>query len=283
MMRLTLFGIILGLSMQSMVGADEPVPQKNKTYNVPYKLTETIHVLVRVKINDQGPFNFIIDTGAPFNFVSEEVAKKLKLNDGKPGWTNLKKFQIEGGIEKNDIKFRVETPFQLQGMNAMNFAGVELHGILGYTLLAQYKMELDVSHHKMRWTLLDYTPPLPQILGNKAEAPGGLNAMAGVMKVMSMLVGKMPSPEYRPGGFLGLVLGEDGKTIRVKHVLENSPAALAGLKADDTIATVSGKKLSSLDELHRLASKINAGDDIEMTVIRDGKEMTLTAQARKGL
>ena len=51
-------------------------PKAATTYEVPYRLTDTKHVLVRVKINGKGPFNFILDTGAPALFMTEAVAKK---------------------------------------------------------------------------------------------------------------------------------------------------------------------------------------------------------------
>ena len=57
---------------------DAPIKaQDTKTYLVPFKLTDTQHVMVRAKINGKGPFNFIIDTGAPLLYVSIPVAKKL--------------------------------------------------------------------------------------------------------------------------------------------------------------------------------------------------------------
>ena len=51
-----------------------------KTYDVPYRMTNFNHVMVRAKINGKGPFNFIIDTGAPLLYVSTAVGKKLGLS-----------------------------------------------------------------------------------------------------------------------------------------------------------------------------------------------------------
>ena len=55
--------------------ADEP-KKGAKAHPVPFKLTDTQHVMVRVKINGKGPFNFIVDTGAPIMFVATPVGKK---------------------------------------------------------------------------------------------------------------------------------------------------------------------------------------------------------------
>src|SRR5438309_1629293 len=54
-------------------------PVQGKVYHVPYRLTDTQHIMVRAKINGKGPFNFIVDTGAPMLYVAEPVAKKIGL------------------------------------------------------------------------------------------------------------------------------------------------------------------------------------------------------------
>jgi hypothetical protein len=112
-----------------------------KSYRIPYRLTDTNHVMVRVKLNGKGPFNFIIDTGAPALFVATDVAKKLGVKPDKSGWGTFDRFEIEGGAIEKKAKGRVETPFQLEGMNALGIAGDNLHGIIGYNLLARYRME----------------------------------------------------------------------------------------------------------------------------------------------
>ena len=56
--------------------ADEKPKEKGKSYEIPYKLTATNHIMVRLKLNGKGPFNFIVDTGAPALFVATKVAKK---------------------------------------------------------------------------------------------------------------------------------------------------------------------------------------------------------------
>ena len=54
--------------------------------------------MVRAKINGKGPFNFILDTGAPALFVATEVAKKAGVEPDKKGWGTFDSFEIEGGV-----------------------------------------------------------------------------------------------------------------------------------------------------------------------------------------
>src|SRR5437868_5739801 len=85
---------------------------------VPYRLTDTHHTMVRVKINGKGPYNFIVDTGCPVFLIAEPVGKKIGLKVEK-GWSTLDKLELEGGLVLDKVKARVETPFQITGMNGM--------------------------------------------------------------------------------------------------------------------------------------------------------------------
>src|SRR5262249_53014451 len=60
-----------------------PVRADEKPIAVPYKLLDTKHVMVRVKMNGKGPFNLIMDTGAPALFFATEAAKKAGLEADK--------------------------------------------------------------------------------------------------------------------------------------------------------------------------------------------------------
>src|SRR5437588_222531 len=119
-MRITL-GVAAALLLAVPLWADDKPPPK--TYAIPYKLTFTNHVMVRAKINGKGPFNFIVDTGAPALFVATAVAEKIGVEPDKTGWGTFDKFELEGGLVIEKARGRIETPFQLEGMNGMGLAG----------------------------------------------------------------------------------------------------------------------------------------------------------------
>src|SRR5258708_38843783 len=138
-MRIFLLGTFI-LTLAPPLWAGEVKKSETKTYQVPFRLTSTNHVLVRVKINGKGPYNFILDTGAPALFVSTAVGNKLGVKANKQGWGTFDRFEIEGGVVMEKVKGRVENPFQLEGMNGLGLAGAELHGMIGYTILARYRL-----------------------------------------------------------------------------------------------------------------------------------------------
>src|SRR5437773_3917927 len=282
-MRLCLrFTGLAVLCLAPLLRADEPKKAEAKPHRVPYRLTETKHVMVRAKINGKGPYNFIIDTGAPALFVSTALCKKLGVEPDNKGWGTFDRFDLEGGVALAKVKGRVETPFQLEGMNGLGLAGAELHGIIGYTVLARYRMEIDFTKDKMVWTPLDFKPPLPQGLGG-AGAPGGMDAMAGLMKMAGAFLGKKARPESVPRGFLGIELGDADKSVTVKSVLAKGPAAGADLKPGDRISHFQGKEVKSTADIQKLAAKLPVGEKVQLTVIRDGEKHQVAVKAGEGL
>ena len=100
---------------------------------MPYRLTDTNHFLVRARINGKGPFNFLVDSGAPALFIATETAKKIGLKpDPDKFWTPIDRLDLEGGSRLTGVKARVEDPFQLVGMNALGLPGASIDGILGF-------------------------------------------------------------------------------------------------------------------------------------------------------
>jgi hypothetical protein len=275
------------LGAAPLTWADEPEPKKDapkkesKAVLVPYRLIDTHHIMVRLKINGKGPFNFIVDTGCPVLIVSGPVGKKLGLKAAEKGWTMLDRIELEGGLIQEKVKCRVETPFQIEGMNSMGLPGVELHGLLGYTAIAKYKMEFDFKKDQMRWTPLEFDPPPPEALGGKA--PANLETMAGLMKFASMLMGLKPPPPPEPRGFFGFEVADKEGQIIVERVFVKGPAAEAGLKAGDRITEVEGETVKDVAGLLSRAAKLTPGRALALTVMRSDDKQTLKITAGNGL
>jgi hypothetical protein len=278
-----LFTAVAVLAFAVPACADDGKKAEPKTYRVPYRLTDTNHVLLRAKINGKGPYNFILDTGAPALFVATGVAGKLGVKADRENWGKFERFEIEGGVVLKDFKGRIENPFQLEGMNGLGLAGAELHGIIGYTVLARYRLEFDFTKHKMGWTPLDYKPPQPIGLGGPGAAPGGLDLVAVFMKVAGALMGKKPEQELVLRGFLGIGLNKDGDDVVVNAVLANSPAAAGGLKIGDRIKKFQGRPVTSLESVQRAAGKLAADETIKLEISRNGEPETVSVKAGRGL
>jgi hypothetical protein len=273
----------LALALVAPLRADEPKKADLKTYEVPYRMTKTHHILVRAKLNGKGPFNFILDTGAPALFVATKAAKEAGVEPDRNGWGAFDKMEIEGGVPVPKAKGRIEDPFQLEGMNGLGLAGAELHGMIGYNVLARYRIELDFTRDKMTWTELDFDPPAPMGLeGGKGGVPE-LNAMGAMLKLLGGFLGKRAKPEVVARGFLGLELAESNGQVMVKRVLEKSPADRAGVKPGDRVVTFNGEKVRDGAGLLKLAAALTSGQDVSLTLAQGDRQRDVTVKAGEGL
>ena len=74
---------------------------------------------------------------------------------------------------------------------------------------------------------------------------------------------------------LGLTSSQLDKGVYVKEVATGSPAAKAGLKAEDIITAINGKKVTTGSELrNELYMNAKVGDTVSITLVRNGKEET---------
>lgn len=282
-----LFGL-MSILLPTLARADDPVEAKAKksanTYLVPYRLSDVKHVVIRVKINDKGPFNFIVDTGAPAVYFGSEIAKKLGLTPKEEGfWETFDNVEIEGGLKLDKLKVRVEDPFQLVGINKMNAAGLKYHGVLGYSVLAQFKIEYDFTQPHLKWTRLDWKPPPPLALGSlSAGATANMKAMIGLSSFATALMPKKADAELVYRGLVGIELSDKDGKIVVTKVLPNTPAAQADIKVDDVIVSVNTKPVKATKDVHKALSNVGIDKEVSFDIDRAGSEKIIKLTTARG-
>lgn len=95
------------------------------------------------------------------------------------------------------------------------------------------------------------------------------------------------------GGYLGVQTEEVDKDnfakfglsavrgVAVEKVIEGSPAATAGIVANDVIVSINGDEVTSTRKLTRLVSEIAPDHQANITVLRGGREQQITATIGK--
>jgi membrane-associated protease RseP (regulator of RpoE activity) len=71
----------------------------------------------------------------------------------------------------------------------------------------------------------------------------------------------------------GEITPTDG--VEVRQVLVDSPAAAAGLRADDVVVAIDDEQLEEPDDLGTIVQASRAGDTLAFVVVRDGARVTL--------
>ncbi|MFN3652325.1 MAG: retroviral-like aspartic protease family protein [Armatimonadota bacterium] len=287
-------GAVLSALLVSPVlaAAQEKAPAPSRpSYRIPYRITDTKHLLVRARVNGKGPFHFIVDTGAPAIFITKEAAKRCGLAAGPDGWGEIAALDVEGGLRAEKVLARAEDLYQFRGMNSMGLAGMRIDGVFGYHFLARYRMEIDPDQPTMRWTEVGYQPqPLPSLEelspDKPIDVPEELKGMEGLTQIAAALLGKRPEPKVVARGFLGLELAGMAAPALVRATLPDSPARKAGLLRGDRIqaVTVGGKarRVTKGQEVHAALSSLKAGQKAYFTLSRKGKTLKVPVTAAGG-
>lgn len=113
-------------------------------------------IIIQLKINDKGPFNFILDTGAGLMLITDptlvdSVAAKSKRSmkiaglgegvDYEAYFTSALKVEIPGLVSTNvGAAILKEDHFGLS-----NFAGMPIHGLLGYEFFSNLAVKIDFT------------------------------------------------------------------------------------------------------------------------------------------
>ncbi len=287
--RLTLLGLSLATMVAGLAWAGPTAdPEVGKSYRVPYRMTETNHFLVRVRIDGKGPFNFLVDTGAPALYVGTDAAKKIGLKPNpEEFFTPIGPLEIEGGARLTGMKARVEDIFQMVGMNALGLPGASIDGIMGFTALARFKIQIDPTQDRMVWTRLDFEPKDPFVPKAAAKQQSGemqaMNALGPIAKLAAAFVGKQPEDLLHPRGFLGIELNEGTDGLKITAILADSPATDASLKVGDRLVKVAGKTVTTLKTAKDAVAEVRPGETVKLALRRGDDSLEQTVTAGEGL
>ena len=126
-----------------------------KRVNIPFRSIRGL-VVIALKINDKGPFNFVLDTGVGLMLITDPtLVDSLQI----PNRRTLKLFGLGNG---EDVEAYATSPLRLQipGLTSYdvaaailkkdrfglsNYAGMPIHGLLGYEFFSNLAVKLDFA------------------------------------------------------------------------------------------------------------------------------------------
>ena len=85
------------------------------------------------------------------------------------------------------------------------------------------------------------------------------------------------SGSSRPRGWLGIVLGAGEAGLEIEKVAGGSAAEKAGLRAGDRITRVDDRTMRSYEQVVQYVGDHSPADTIKLFILRDGKEMEVSA------
>ncbi len=130
----------------------------------------------------------------------------------------------------------------------------------------------------------------PSDTWDKINAPGAAKILSVVYDVATTLDAAEQRPQFTKvneplppaggpgyGTYFGSVpdFADDVKGVRFADIRPNSPAAKAGLKAQDILIRFAGKEIANLQDFTYMLRTHKPGEIVEVVVLRDGKPLTV--------
>lgn len=154
-----LLGLLaLGCNVPSAVSPGSPSETAPGEVNFKLAGPNDAALIVPVKINGTGPYDFVLDTGATFTCVDQSLAEQLKLPDwsgplgtviitggeGQMGFVKIDKLEVGNTAGASEL---VACKLDLSRMQPPGFG---IKGLLGLNFLKNYRLTIDFERTSLR-------------------------------------------------------------------------------------------------------------------------------------
>jgi putative serine protease PepD len=215
--------------------------------------------------------------------ASSDVAV-LELESVPSGVTPLELGASES-LEIGDLVVAIGSPFGLEGTVTSGIVSAlhrELTAPDGFTIDGAIQTDAAINPGNSGGPLLDGQGRVIGINSQIASSSGGNEGIGYAVPIETakevadaLIAGRTIE---RP--FLGVQLGEADNGAQVAAVTAGSPADRAGLRQGDVITEVEGEAATA-DDVRRAVAEHKPGDELELTIVRGGETLTVTATLGK--
>jgi hypothetical protein len=262
----------LYICLSGIATAGAPAASNSNTVTIPLEVLRTRHIAVQTRINGEGPFRLVLDTGAPITFINRRLAAQLGLIKpeaastpsiiGMGGQVSVKTLEVGDAKSENVPVIILDHPIvemigQIEG-------GID--GIVGYTFWSRYRMTLDYQAKQVTLAPTTYEP----------------NDVLSSVYSRLMRTDTRP-PVVAPGGIWGMRAAAKSGRVEVLGVTPGWPAHTGGLRSGDLINTLDRRWVNSMPELLDAMARVAPGRSAEVQVVRRGKTLNLMIAPRPGV
>src|SRR5215210_5819539 len=189
------------------------------------------------------------------------------------------RFGSSASLEVGNPVVAIGSPFGLEGTltsGIVSGLGREIVSPNGFTIENAVQTDASLNHGNSGGPLLDRQGRVVGVAAQIRSESGGSDGIGYAIpsdtaqRVAQELI-QHGSVEH---AYLGVSLPDDG-AAKIGEVRPGSPAADAGLKANDEVTAVDDHPMKTGDELREAIDARKPGDKIRLTIKRNGAERTL--------
>jgi hypothetical protein len=174
--------LVVATAVASTLDAESKCP--GNAASITPRFVQRALIVIPVKINQAGPFEFMVDTGSQVTIIDPTLASQLRLKlQGTAGLVSVAGY-AHGSVtvlDSLEADYRVlEKPFAIvEDLGTIQAADVRIRGVLGENFLSHFDLFIDYAHKlfcldqttAMRDTLRGERIPLVQSQHPQDELP----------------------------------------------------------------------------------------------------------------
>jgi hypothetical protein len=165
MRRMVGMGVPLVAAVLVLAGCETPTPERVEIAGepagetgIPFELAGPggAALVVPVHVNGEGPYGFVLDTGATMTCVDRALAERLGLPEAPGRGVGMGIGQEPGALQLvtiDSLRVGDATAVNMTGcaldLQQFREAGIELEGLLGLNYLVEFRVVLDFPAQRL--------------------------------------------------------------------------------------------------------------------------------------
>ncbi|MDQ3778142.1 MAG: trypsin-like peptidase domain-containing protein [Actinomycetota bacterium] len=192
------------------------------------------------------------------------------------------RFGSETSLEVGDPLIAIGSPFGLRGTLTTGVVSAldrEIRAPNGFTIQDAIQTDAALNNGNSGGPVLDSAGRVVGVAAQIRSESGGNDGVgyaipAGKTQDVARELIEDGEVEH---AYLGVSLSGEGEA-RVMEVVPGSPAARAGIRANDLVTEVDGRRVTSGDQLRAAIDAKRPGEELRLTIRRAGNERELTVE-----
>jgi S1-C subfamily serine protease len=186
-------------------------------------------------------------------------------------------------LEIGDTVIAIGSPMGLQGSVTAGIVSAldrDIRAPDNFTIDGAIQTDAALNRGNSGGPLLDADA---RVVGMNAQIASETGVFSGIgyaipIETVREIAGELIETGRVEHPYLGVQIADDDEGARLAEVLPGTPADEAGLQPGDLVTEAGGEPVESADDLRAAVESREPGDELELTIERDGDTRTVTVE-----